>query len=98
MIARPREIPLIAKSLNAVLATQISYVAKPVSLVRDGKHVKLGTIPFGIPNVDSVGFVSSKSGRDLDPPMLNQGADVECCCHWAERALRLLLSKADCTG
>ena len=95
MIARPSETPLTAKSLNTVLASNNSCVARPASLRLVEKGESLGRIPFGISDVDTMGFVGSKPWGDLDSPMLNEGADVEGCGHGAKRALELLLSHKD---
>ena len=48
------------------------------------------SVPFGILDIISVGLVSPKSRRYRDPPVLDQGADVEGASHWAERPLQHL--------
>ena len=45
-----------------------------------------------------MGFIGSKSWGNLDPPMLNQRADVEGCGHGAKGALHDSLAKCTATG
>ena len=42
------------------------------------------SVPFWILDIISMGLVSPKSRRYRDPPVLDQGADVEGAGHWAE--------------